>query len=74
LTLQWYWRLGELKEFLERWDQLPELKFAELIDGVVYLPSAVSLPHGDFDRLGAPFSAIIDCAPEYAAVLPMQLG
>jgi len=41
----------ELKEFLERWDQLPELKFAELIDGVVYMPSAVSLPHGDFDRL-----------------------
>ena len=25
-------------EFIDRWYQLPELKFAELIDGVVYMP------------------------------------
>lgn len=41
----------ELKEFLDRWEQSPELKFAELIDGVVYMPSPVSSPHGDFDHV-----------------------
>jgi Uma2 family endonuclease len=43
-------RMG-LEEFLDRWEQSPELKFAELIDGVVYIPSPVSSPHGDFDFL-----------------------
>lgn len=38
-------------EFLRRWDQLPEVKFAELIDGVVRLPSPLSLEHGDIDNL-----------------------
>jgi hypothetical protein len=38
-----------LDEFLDRWEQSPALKFAELIDGVVYMPSPVSSPHGDFD-------------------------
>jgi Uma2 family endonuclease len=37
-------RMG-LEEFLERWEQSPDLKFAELIDGVVYMPSPVSVPH-----------------------------
>ena len=41
----------ELEEFLERWDQSPELKFAELIDGVVYMPPPVSLPHGSFNSV-----------------------
>ena len=41
----------ELEEFLERWKQEPGLKFAELIDGVVYMPSPLSLPHGRFDGL-----------------------
>src|SRR5229473_3426070 len=41
----------ELEEFLERWEHAPELKFAELIDGVVYMPSPISSPHGDFDSL-----------------------
>lgn len=41
----------ELKEFLERWDQLPELKFAELIDGVVYMPSPLSIPDSRFHGL-----------------------
>jgi Uma2 family endonuclease len=34
------------EEFLARWEETPDLKFAELIDGVVYLPSPVSLEHG----------------------------
>lgn len=43
----------ELDEFLERWEQSPELKFAELIDGVVYMPSPVSFSHTDFEGLAA---------------------
>src|SRR5215471_21071826 len=41
----------ELEEFLERWEREPRLKFAELIDGVVYMPSPLSLLHSDFDGL-----------------------
>ena len=40
-----------LEEFLERWDQMPELKFAELIDGVVYMPSPASRTHRNLDGL-----------------------
>jgi Putative restriction endonuclease len=36
------------EEFIARWEQMPELKNAELIDGVVYMPSPVSLTHGSF--------------------------
>src|SRR5260370_28171390 len=36
-------------EFLSRWEDLPELKNAELIDGVVYVPSPVSTDHGSLD-------------------------
>src|ERR1700691_1607744 len=36
-------------EFLRRWEEIPELKNAELIDGVVYVPSPVSLDHGSLD-------------------------
>ena len=35
-----------LAEFLERWEQMPGLQFAELIDGVVHVPSPVSYSHG----------------------------
>lgn len=35
-------------EFLRRWESMPELQHAELIDGVVFMASPVSLPHGDF--------------------------
>lgn len=35
-------------EFLRRWEAMPELQHAELIDGVVFMTSPVSLPHGDF--------------------------
>ncbi len=35
-----------VQEFLLRWEAMPELKFAELIDGVVYLPSPQTSAHG----------------------------
>ena len=35
-------------EFLRRWEEMPDLKRAELIDGVVYRPSPVSDSHDDF--------------------------
>ena len=35
------------KEFLHRWNAMPELKHAELIDGVVFMSSPVSTAHGD---------------------------
>jgi Uma2 family endonuclease len=34
-----------LNEFLELWEKMPNLQFAELIDGVVHVPSPVSLDH-----------------------------
>ena len=34
-------------EFERRWDAMSHLKHAELIDGVVYMPSPTSLDHGD---------------------------
>ena len=39
------------EEFLARWEQMPGLKRAELIDGVVYIPSPVSRRHGRHDLL-----------------------
>jgi Uma2 family endonuclease len=38
-------------EFLRRWENLPDLKNAELIDGIVYVPSPVSREHGRLDTL-----------------------
>jgi Uma2 family endonuclease len=35
-----------VKEFLRRWEAMPDLKFAELIDGVVYMPSPQTSDHG----------------------------
>ena len=35
-------------EFMRRWEAMPELKHAELLDGVVYMASPVSLTHSDF--------------------------
>jgi len=39
----------DVDEFLRRWEELPELKFAELIDGVVHVPSPLMLDHGSTD-------------------------
>jgi Uma2 family endonuclease len=40
-------------EFLRRWEQHPEIKFAELIGGIVYMPSPLSLEHGVTDGRAA---------------------
>ncbi|CAN5304931.1 Uma2 family endonuclease [soil metagenome] len=39
------------QEFIRIWEQLPNLKQAELIDGVVYMPSPIGLPHGTMSSL-----------------------
>src|SRR5437016_962057 len=36
-------------EFLRRWEAHPEIKNAELIGGIVFMPSPVSVEHGDMD-------------------------
>lgn len=38
-----------LDDFLARWEEMPSLKFAELIDGIVYMPSPLSYEHGGRD-------------------------
>jgi Uma2 family endonuclease len=35
-------------EFIRRWEAMPDIKHAELIDGIVHMPSPVSLLHGEF--------------------------
>ena len=40
-----------LEEFLWRWERIPELKQAELIEGVVYLASPVSRVHGTYEGI-----------------------
>ncbi len=35
-------------EFMRRWEQMPDLMRAELIDGIVYMPSPLSLTHGRY--------------------------
>src|SRR5258708_15686946 len=37
------------EEFLRRWESLPELKKAELIEGIVFVPSPVGRRHSFFD-------------------------
>ena len=54
-------------EFLCRWETLPDLKNAELIDGIVYMSSPVSNRHSTFDFLihawlGAYAAATPGCA------------
>lgn len=39
------------EEFLRAWEATPELKNAELIEGIVYVPSPVSPSHAFFDSL-----------------------
>jgi len=38
------------EEFLRRWEAHPEIKLAELIGGLVFMPSPVSVDHGDTDN------------------------
>jgi Uma2 family endonuclease len=37
------------EEFMRRWEAHPEIKLAELIGGVVFMPSPVSSDHGETD-------------------------
>lgn len=38
------------QEFLRRWEAHPEIKWAELIGSIVYMPSPLSGEHGDHDN------------------------
>lgn len=37
------------EEFLCRWEQVPDLRHAELIEGYVYVPSPLGVYHAEFD-------------------------
>jgi Uma2 family endonuclease len=39
------------EEFLRLWEAMPDVKHAELIEGIVYMPSPVGLNHGRFEYL-----------------------
>ena len=56
------------EEFLQRWDMLPNVKFAELINGVVHMPSPLGFDHGDHDSL------LIWWIAEYALSTPGLRG
>jgi hypothetical protein len=49
-------------EFLSRWDAIPDLKRAELIDGIVYMPSPVSFRHQEFHMFLAGWLSNYACA------------
>src|SRR5437764_15756 len=53
-----------LGEFLQRWAARPAIKRAELIGGIVYMPSPVSIEHGDIENLVATWLGV------YAAATP----
>ena len=38
------------EEFLRRWEAHPEIKLAELVGGLVFVPSPLSVEHGDADN------------------------
>jgi Uma2 family endonuclease len=38
------------EEFLRRWEAMPQVKFAELIGGIVYMPSPLRRSHSFMDR------------------------
>ena len=52
------------EEFLRRWEAMPEVKRAELIQGIVYMPSPISLDHASRDAL------VISWLGYYAARTP----
>jgi Uma2 family endonuclease len=49
-------------EFLRRWEEIPDLKHAELIDGIVYMPSLVDLGHQDVGAFLAGWLGNYACA------------
>ena len=64
-------REGDLltrEEFMRRWEAMPDLYFAELIDGIVHMASPLSDTHGDYQiRLGGWLLAYADATPGCAA-------
>lgn len=54
----------DAKEFLRRWEAMPELKNAELIGGVVFMASPVGRPHGQIHfQLAGWLSAYAEATP-----------
>jgi Uma2 family endonuclease len=51
-------------EFLRRWEAMPGRKRAELLEGVVYMPSPVGKPHGKTDWMVAAWLGV------YASATP----
>jgi hypothetical protein len=67
------------EEFIRRWELIPDLKHAELIDGIVYMPSPVSAGHGDIQStlngwLNVYAMATPGCRPGLEATWLMVLG
>ena len=54
----------DLNEFLARWEALPELKNAELIEGIVYVTSVVGLTHARMN------SSVVAWLGRYADATP----
>jgi Uma2 family endonuclease len=48
----------ELEEFIRRWEALPDLKNAELIEGIVFVSSPVGLNHGRHEVLMSMWLAV----------------
>jgi hypothetical protein len=63
-------RLGR-DEFLSRWERMPDLKFAELIDGVVYLPSPLSLEHSERHGVLQTWAGVYAGHAGFVQVLPI---
>jgi len=57
-------------EFLALWERMPDLKFAELIDGVVYLPSPLSRQHSRTDHLVQLWTGMYAARAAFIEVLP----
>lgn len=50
------------EEFLHRWEMHPEIKRAELIGGIVYMPSPVPVDHGDTENSVAMWAGVYRAA------------
>jgi len=46
------------EEFLRRWEAMPEVKRAELLEGVVFMPSPLGRPHGKTDWMVATWAGV----------------
>src|SRR5437773_3526034 len=50
------------EEFVRRWEAMPQVKLAELIRGVVYMPSPLSLRHGSTENAVATWLGVYRAA------------